>query len=132
MITGHFQASTQYGDWKGTAAADGFAGSHELDKLFEATGDIDANEILIAFEFYADEELFFVAGYYHLKSNSTDGGWLPSLNYDFQRNPDVITVKQVKVEITRDQFFKLFKRFNVVAVRHALDITGREYRFEEE
>jgi hypothetical protein len=35
------------------------------------------------------------------------------------------------VEIILEQFFKYFKRFNVVLVDNALDITGREYEIAE-
>jgi hypothetical protein len=64
-----FQAGTQYGDWKGTAAADEpGAGTNTFEQWFEATGKVDTdNEILIGFEFYAEESYFFLRGYYHPK-----------------------------------------------------------------
>jgi hypothetical protein len=72
-----FQASTQYGDWKGTAAADEHGGgpNPSFDDMFEATGKVDKdNEVLIGFEFFAGEVSFFLYGYYHLKSQSRDLG----------------------------------------------------------
>jgi hypothetical protein len=54
------------------------------------------------------------------------------LNRDFQRNPGPIQVKAVKVEITREDFFQNFKRFNVVLMNQSLDIIGREYEITED
>lgn len=130
-----FQASTQYGDWKGTVAADEYGGgASSLEEVFEATGKVNKNnEILIGFEFYAGEGYFFLCGYYHPKSQSPDiGGWIPTLNRDFQREQGPIQVKQVKVEVTQEEFFRYFKRFNVVFVEHNLDIIGREYEITQE
>jgi hypothetical protein len=131
----HFQANTQYGDWKGTAAADEHGGGDtSIEELFEATGHVNKdNEILIGLEFYASEGFFFLRGYYHPKSQGSDvGGWIPTLNRDFQKEHGPIRVKSLKVEITRDEFFKYFKRFSVVLVERNLDIIGREYEIVEE
>lgn len=130
-----FQAGTQYGDWKGTAAADEYGGgASSFEEVFEATGKVDKdNEVLIGFEFYAGEGYFSLRAYYHPKSQSPDiGGWIPTLNGDFKKQQGPIQVKQVNVEITQEQFFKYFKRFNVVLVERGLDIIGRDYEFTEE
>ena len=128
-----FQAGTQYGDWKGTAAADEPGADSSFEELFEATGKVDKDkEVLIGFEFYAGEMSFYLAGYYHPTSNSNPEGWGPSLNDDFKRNAEPIRVKQVKVDLTLEQFFRYFKRFNVVMVQDGLDIIGREYEVAED
>jgi hypothetical protein len=54
------------------------------------------------------------------------------LNGDFKKEQGPIKVKQIKVEITQEEFFKYFKRFNVVLVERGLDIIGREYETTEE
>ena len=130
-----FQAGTQYGDWKGTAAADGYGGGADsIEEMFEAKGKVNNdNEILIGFEFYTEEGYFFLRGYYHRKSQSQDvGGWIPTLNRDFQKKEDPIHVKTVDVKITQEELFKYFKRFNVVFVNSGFDIIGREYEIAEE
>ena len=130
-----FQASTQYVDWKGTAAADEYGGGpNRFEEVFEATGKVDKeNEILVGFEFYAGEGYFFLCGYYHTKSQSPDiGGWIPTLNRDFKKDERPIQVKQIKVKITQDKFFEYFKRFNVILVHRGLDLIGREYEIIEE
>jgi hypothetical protein len=129
MSMTRFQAGTQYGDWKGTAVADQFGDvTDKFDELFEATGKVDKeNELLIGFEFYAGEGHFYLAGYYHPKSNSNILGWIPSLNDDFNSNAEPIQVRKIEVGLTLEQFFKYFKRFNVVMVLDGLDIIGRDY-----
>jgi hypothetical protein len=134
MSMSSFQASTQYGDWKGTAAADEYgAGERPLEKIFESTGKVNKeDEILVGFEFYAGEGHFFVSGYYHRKSKSADnGGWIPTLNSDFNKSQGPIQVKRVKVKITQDEFFKYFKRLNAVFVERGLNIVGRDYEITE-
>ncbi|MFC5861984.1 hypothetical protein ACFPT7_06745 [Acidicapsa dinghuensis] len=125
-----FQASTQYGDWKGTAAADEFGADSSFDELFEATGNVDLEEeIMIGFEFYNIEGSLYVSGYFHPKPAENGSGWYPSLNEQFQKDQIApIKVKKVRVELTLEQFFKYFKRFNVVLVKGAIDILGREYK----
>lgn len=128
MSMSSFEASTQYGDWKGTAAADEFGAERSFEELFEATGKVDKeNEILIAFEFYAGEGTFMLFGYFHPKSETTALGWIPSLNEDFKRKPGSIPVRKVEVEISLDKFFEYFKRFNVVMIHRGLDISGRDF-----
>ena len=126
-----FKAGTQYGDWKGTAAADEHGADSSFEELFEATGKVKENEVLIAFEFYAGEGTFFLAGYFHPKSDSNPDGWGPSLNDDFNSNADPIKVKQVRVELTLEKFFRYFKRFNVVLIARSLNISGRDYKVSE-
>lgn len=125
-----FQAGTQYGDWKGTAAADEFGDvTDQFDELFEATGNVDPDkEIMIGFGFYYSEGIFLCSGYFHPLPEENDRGHYPSLNAKFQKDQiDPIQVKKVDVELTLEQFFKYFKRFNVVLVNGAMDIIGREY-----
>ena len=125
-----FQAGVQYGDWKGTAAADQFGDvTDKFDEVFEATGKVDPEkEIMIGFEFYYSEGMFQCSGYFHPVPEENDGGYYPTLDAKFQKdrvNP--IQVKKVDVELTLEEFFKYFKRFNVVLVNGAMDIIGSEY-----
>jgi len=129
MSLTRFEAGTQYGDWKGTAAADEFGdATDDFDELFEATGKVDLEEeIMIDFEFYAGEGHFNLAGFFHPKSTSNKLGWVPSLNDDFKDDQKPIPVRKVEVKLTLEEFFKYFKRFNVVLNRSSIDISGRDY-----
>lgn len=129
MSMGSFEAATQYGDWKGTVAADEFGADRSFEELFEASGKVDKEkELLIGFEFYAGEGIFILAGYFHPKSKSTDLGWIPSLNQDFKNKTAPIPVRKVEVKISLDKFFEYFKRFNVVMIHRGLDISGRDFQ----
>jgi hypothetical protein len=129
-----FQAGVQYGDWKGTAAADQFGDvTDKFDELFEATGKVDAGkEIMIGFEFYYSEGMFLCSGYFHPTPEENDGGYYPTLNTKFQKDQvNPIQVKRVRVELNLEDFFKYFKRFNAVLVNGAMDIVGSEYEVTE-
>ena len=128
------QAGTQYGDWKGTAAADEFGvGDESFGKLFEATGEVDPDkDIMIGFNFYWIEGSFYLSGYFHALPAENVRGWYPTLNQKFQADPnETINVKKVDVQIALEEFFKHFKRLNGVFVHHALDIIGREIQSPE-
>jgi hypothetical protein len=129
-----FEAGTQYGDWKGTAAADGFNGLPDrFDELFEATGEVDPErEIMIGFAFYYSEGMFFCCGHFHPVPENNGRGYYPSLNAKFQNDQiNPIKVKKVNVELTLEEFFKYFKRFHVVLLNGTLDINDREYEVIE-
>jgi len=129
-----FEASTQYGDWKGTAAADEFGdATDKLGELFEATGEIDPDkEIMIGFDFYYSEGMFLCWGYFHDLPGKNERGWYPSLNTQFQKDQmNPIRVKKVSVELTLEEFFRCFKRFHVVLLNGALDLARREYQVAE-
>jgi hypothetical protein len=129
-----FQAGTQYGDWKGTAAADEFGDiTDKFDELFESTGKIDPDkEIMIGFEFYHSEGTFLCSGYFHPLPEENDRGYYPTVNAQLQKDQiNPIQVKKVRVELTLEEFFKYFKRFNVVLLNGAMDIGGREYEVIE-
>ncbi len=116
-----------------TAAADEFGADHSFEELFEATGKVNPEEeILIGFDFYHIEGSFYCSGYFHRKPEENYRGRYPTLNAKFQKDQiHPIQVKKVRVELTLEQFFKYFKRFNVVLVYDAMDIVGREYEVIE-
>ncbi len=132
MTRDTLRASVQYGDWTGTASADEFGdATDDFDALFEATGKVEKEkDLLIGFNLYESEGFFYLAGYFHPAVSTSDT--YPALNRELKKNDEPITVKQVKVEITRDQFFKHFKRFSIVMVRSSLkDIIGRDVEYDE-
>jgi hypothetical protein len=76
--------------------------------------------------------MFQCSGYFHALPEENDCGYYPSLNAKFQKNQiNPIQVKEVSVELTLEEFFKYFKRFNVVLLNGAMDIVGREYEVVE-
>jgi hypothetical protein len=123
---GVFQVRTQYGDWKGIVAADEPGADNVFETLFEATGQIEPDkEIMIGFEVYESGGSFYLAGYFYRKPAANESGWSPSLTEELQRLNGPIRVKKVCAQITLEQYFKHFKRFNVMLANNALDIVGR-------
>jgi hypothetical protein len=120
------EANTQYNDWKGTCACDEFGAEDGLEEIFEATGEVKPNEVLIGWEFSKMEEFIYLAGYYHLESSSHPDGWIKSLRDDFKRQSDSLLVHTIVAEVTLEQFLKCFKRFNVLLLRCDIGIGGRE------
>jgi hypothetical protein len=130
-----FEASTQYNDWKGTAALDEHGGGPKrIEDIFVATGKVDRDEeMLIGFEFYISEGYFFVRGFYHPNSPNSDlGGTQPTLRADFQRQIGPIRVKSVQVDMTEKEFLKYFKRFHVMVALGSFSLDGREFEITEE
>ena len=126
-----FKASVQYGDWKGTVAADDIdiLGIHELlrsRRLMKKT------EFLIGIHVWIGEN----------RAGQVQQPYITALllegidNYESAeaalRAPDPINVKSVKVELTLNEFMGLFKRFSVAMSPRGLDITGREIFTVEE
>jgi hypothetical protein len=105
-----------------------------IEEVFEATGKVTDEELLIGFEFYIGEGFFYLQGYYHAKSGSPNvGGYIPTLSGDFRQQRGPIQVKTLRVEITQNKFLDYFKRFHVVVVNKGFsDIVGREYEVIEE
>lgn len=134
IMSGTFKAGVQYGDWHGTVAADEHGAHRSFEEMFEATGKVNTDEeIMIGFEFYHNEGFFHCLGYFHGKPEQNDLGWGPTLNAKYQRDRTaIIPVKKVRIEITLEEFFKHFKRFNVMLLRDAMeDLIGREYEVIE-
>jgi hypothetical protein len=69
--------------------------------------------------------------YFHRKPADSNKGWFPSLNQQFQQDPNPIDLKPVRVELTLEKFFSHFKRFDVTMMRQGIEMTGREYRETE-
>jgi hypothetical protein len=115
-----FKASTQYGDWEGTASADNAHNSiHDYllqQKLMEE------GEFLVGVSLYSSENsiymrAFVLPGKADFKSvkdalDSTDGP---------------ISVREVNLTLKLEEFLDLFKRFDVVLTSHGLELEGREY-----
>ena len=126
MSTFKLEANVQYNDWKGTCACDEFGPGDGLEELFEATGEVKPDEVLIGWEFSKLEEFIYLAGYYHLKSTSNSQGYMPSLRDDFRRMPDPLLIHTVVAQVTFEQFLNCIKRLNIVLEYRDLGIGGRE------
>jgi len=118
-----FQAGTQYGDWKGTAAADG---EHAIsfEQYLESKGLTREGEFLIAVSFYSEHEFVYVRAFFYEGPQA-----LEEVRKKLSKVKDPIPVRAVEVPLTVAEFFSKFKRFNVVLTWRGLQetIEGREY-----
>jgi hypothetical protein len=117
-----FKAGTQYGDWEGTVSADG-AHVNSLHELLEAKNLIKPNEFLIAASFYYSEgspnpvrALVFQGEKQY-----------ESVQKALAANKGPIPVREIQVELTAEEFLRLFKRFHVMLTWHGFELEQREY-----
>ncbi len=125
-MTQRFKASVQYGDWEGTAAAD------DLDK--DDLRDYLRQQNLIS------EKEFLIAVKLRIGENHPGRVMQPSVtaivydsvDYDtvagkLQREPDPLSVREVQLELSLEEFIGMFKRFSVTLSSRGLDLIEREY-----
>ena len=115
-----FSASTQYGDWKGTVAADG-ADVRSVHEHLENMGLIKPNEFLLAVSFYYGES------YTHVRAFVFAGGDFESVKKALDAITGPIPVREISVEFTSEEFLRLFKRFHVMLTWDGLGLDGRDY-----
>jgi hypothetical protein len=119
----HFKASTQYGDWEGTASADEQPSS--IRGYLKKNGLIGDHEFLLAATIYVGEHSFdepYIKAFIFEKGNQYE-----SVKAALEAMKGPIPVRRVDVKLTVQEFFELFKRFDVVLTWHGLELEGREY-----
>ena len=119
-----FTASVQYGDWKGTAAADN-ADQNDLTDFLRSKNLMQSNEFLVGVRAFIGENHGGKVKDPHIEV-------LIATNYDtvktyIDATPDPVPLKRVKLQLTLVEFFGLFKRFEIAIARSGLDLPGREY-----
>lgn len=125
---GSFSAGVQYNDWKGTAAADSLDRGG-LTELLVEKGLITTSDFVVGVEAWIGENhgegsvrpkvsVFAIEG-----RNGADSAaaWL-------RDNADPLDLKRISIDLTFEEFFGLFKRFDIVIGRRGLELDGREYR----
>lgn len=117
----YFKASTQYGDWEGTAAAD--AQPSSLQEYLEEKGLIKPDEFLVAASLYVGEHNSALVQAFVFQN---------ARNFASVRDAIVaingrVPVRRVNIKLTTEEFMLLFKRFRVVLTWHGLQLEGRDY-----
>ncbi|KGH27845.1 hypothetical protein [Comamonas testosteroni] len=124
-----FRAGTQYGDFKGSAAADRHDHADISDYL-EQRGLIKEGEQVFATELYSgevhtvtqDSKVYVTVmlatgeGYDDIKA-AIDSG-------------EPLKVRKVRLEMHLNEFFGLFKRFNICISNHGL-LENKEIQFDD-
>lgn len=119
-----FTAGVQYNDWKGTAAADD-ADNESVQAFFRKNGlPDDAHIVAIRAYYLAVDGKVTVRGIY------ADGKGFDSVQAQIE-SADTLQFKEIELELTPVDFFKMFKRFSVVLTQKGLGLDGREYTTPE-
>lgn len=124
-----FKASTQYGDWQGTAAADDIdAHKKSVERHLKEKGLIKPHEFLVATSFYTGEDDFVSIKALIFENGDNFESVKAAINAT--RGP--LPVRRVRIELTAKEFLAMFKRFHVMLMWHTLELDGREYDAEDE
>lgn len=107
-------ASTQYGDWRGSARADDHDHSTLTDYV-RARGWMAPDDVIVAWEIYSGEitrqksagQLSVTVHFAH----ASDVG-------DARKSGEQLLVKSIYFDMSLVDFFETFKRFSVAASRH--------------
>jgi hypothetical protein len=132
-----FKASVQYGDWKGTAAADDSDPvATSVHSYLEKKSLIKPDEFLLAVRLFIGENhnnklakpyirayLLKDAGNYEAVQERLE---------ELESAGEPIPVREVKIDVPLGEFVAMFKRFEVMLTWHGLPMTEREYSVSEE
>ncbi|CUA99415.1 hypothetical protein [Comamonas thiooxydans] len=124
-----FRAGTQYGDFKGSASADRHD-TADISSYLKARGLIQEGELALAIELYSgevhartqDENVFVTVllatgeGHDNIQA-AIDSG-------------EPLKVRKVRLEMHLNEFFGLFKRFNICISNHGM-LEGKEFQFDD-
>lgn len=123
-MTVTMQASVQYNDWKGTAAADN-ADFKQLYDILESQGFITSGEdFLVSVHVYIGETRKEKPPYTRITVYLVKAG-------SFEEAKPIIEnggpLRELDLELSLDEFFAVFKRFNIVFSHRGFDMTSKEY-----
>ncbi len=117
-----FEADVQYNDWKGTCAADN-SDHGSLSSMLLDSGQLAEDESIVALNFYMHYADRVYAHAYAIPLNT--------LTATREDRFSPVLAREIDFELTTQQFFKMFKRFDIVLTDPGLDIQGREYSVGE-
>jgi hypothetical protein len=116
----YFKASTQYGDWEGTAAADG-NNEWSVEEYLTNKGLMKPNESVISVSLSVLEGSVYVCAFlFHGKDSDSIAQAIANIS-------GPVPIREVPLEMTLDEFARLFKRFSVSLTLGSLGIDGRAY-----
>jgi hypothetical protein len=118
-----FEASVQYGDWKGSCAADD-SDSQSLSVCLREAGYLSEEEIVVAIQFYASYG-DFVYSYAYVMSFEERKKQIDGSAQD-------IEVRKIELQLTPAEFLKLFKRFDIFLTDPHSHIDGQEFLASED
>jgi len=122
-----FKAYAQYGDWDGTANADG-ADQRGLYKWLEKNGHAKEGEFLLGMRMSAGESHGVHTDPVHVEFLFAQPGDHDNVKAMIDASNGPVLVRQVLVSMSLLEFFSLFKRFSVAFSADGM-LSGRDYSF---
>lgn len=129
MPTETFRAHVQYGDFKGTAAADR-ADQNDLADVLRAQGLMQEGETMLGVELWIGENRGEVRDPVQVTVLMAGAGDYETVAQMVAAN-NPVPVRRVITQMPLMQFMACFKRFSVAVSPFEL-MAGRQYRYQEE
>ncbi len=122
-----FQASTVYGDWRGTAMADD-DGHRAIRNVLREQGKLGENDFVVGVELDVGENHSGKVTFVQVYGLAIEAGDYEEAKAALSDKQHLGYVKRISAgEMTVEEFFGLFKRFSVVMSWQDFNLTGREY-----
>lgn len=125
-----FKASTQYGDWTGSASADR-ADQMALVDLLREWGRLNAREFVVGAQLWVGENHNGKLGMTSVTAFAIDLEGHATVPEAIAAAGDGLTLRKIEVDVTLEQFVGLFKRFAVSLSAPEFRLEGREFRTGE-
>lgn len=126
-MIGTFQASVQYGDWEGTAAADD-ADHGAFEKYMRGQGLLQSGEWVLATSLWIGENQGGKLGYISVRAFVySKADTMDNLVEVLNRLNGPIPCRTVDIKLGLEEFLVLYKRFAVMLTRRGLGLGGREF-----
>jgi hypothetical protein len=122
-----FRASVQYGDFKGSAAADR-ADNANADDWLTKKGLKKDGEFLLGVELYAGESHGVHRDPVNVQFLLVTPSAYDSVKAMIDATPGPVAVRRVDVQMPLVEFFGLFKRFSITLSPHGM-FEGRDYTY---
>jgi hypothetical protein len=120
-----FEASVQYNDWKGTVAADN--SDHETIKGYLRQHELMSDEeFLLSVSFYSGEGSTSIRVFLY-----RGGPRIKDVDKEIAATKHSVPVREVRLDMTIDEFLRLFKRFNVTFQLDGINIKGRDFETQD-
>ncbi|OJA25436.1 hypothetical protein [Burkholderia ubonensis] len=121
-----FKATTQYGDWTGTASADR-SDATTLSDLLLQRGLRTEEEFLVGAKLWVGENHNNKLAHVFVHAYLFDGTGFDDVSAAIAEAGDALKLKRVSVELTLEEYICLFKRFAVALSDPHFDLEGREF-----
>ena len=122
-----FKASVQYNDWVGTAAADDLDQT-SFGQYLEEKGLMGEDEFLLNIRLWVGENLVHRPGIVSAQALAFKGSGYDKVSEEIASSKEPIRVRRIDVELTIEQFSRMFKRFAVSLTPRGLDLSDTDYR----